>query len=111
MTVTFELAGQRFIALNGGPAFTFNESVSFMVQCGDQATVDYFWERLSAGGDERAQMCGWLKDRFGLSWQVVPERLFELLRSTELQQGERVVRALLKMRKLDIGELERAAAS
>lgn len=110
MTVTFEIAGQRIVALNGGTVHRFNEAISLMVNCADQQEVDYFWSKLGEGGDPASQMCGWLKDRFGLSWQVVPDVLFELLRSEDKQSAERVTRALLKMKKLDIAELQRAAA-
>jgi predicted 3-demethylubiquinone-9 3-methyltransferase (glyoxalase superfamily) len=109
LTVSFELDGQPFVALNGGPAFQFTEAVSFMVACADQAEVDHFWERLGAGGDPAAQQCGWLKDRFGVSWQVVPARLHELLADPNPERAARVTAAMLAMKKLDITELERAA--
>jgi len=108
MTVAFELDGQPFTALNGGPAFTFSEAISFQIACQTQAEVDYFWERLSAGGDPAAQQCGWLKDRYGLSWQVVPTILPELLGNAEPAQAQRVTAALLQMKKLDIAALQRA---
>ncbi len=108
MTVEFELEGQRFLALNGGPQFTFNESMSFMVLCDNQDEVDYFWEKLTEGGEEGP--CGWLKDKFGLSWQVVPTRLAELLNDKDAKRVERVTAAFLKMKKLDIDALERASA-
>lgn len=108
MTVTFELNGQQFTALNGGPVFTFSEAVSFVVNCDDQEEVDYYWERLSEGGDEQAQQCGWLKDKYGLSWQIVPNALPELLRDKDPQKAERVMTALLQMKKLDIEGLRRA---
>jgi len=92
MTVSFELAGQEFMALSGGSSFSFNESVSFMVLCDTQADVDYFWEKLSEGGDPNAQMCGWLKDKFGLSWQVTPTGMLELLRAQDPQRAERASR-------------------
>lgn len=101
LTVAFELDGQRFTALNGGPHFKFNEAVSFVVRCDSQEEVDYYWGKLSAGGSEG--QCGWLKDQFGLSWQVVPAKLPELIRN------QKAMDAMLKMKKLDIGELERAA--
>jgi predicted 3-demethylubiquinone-9 3-methyltransferase (glyoxalase superfamily) len=110
MTVAFELAGQPFTALNGGPLFTFSESVSFVVSCADQAEVDHYWDRLSDGGDPAAQQCGWLKDRFGLSWQVVPEALGRLMGGGDAAQAARVTEAFLKMKKFEIAELERAAA-
>ena len=108
MTIAFELDGQAFTALNGGPVFKFNEAVSLQIDCKDQGEVDYYWEKLSAGGDVIAQQCGWLKDKFGLSWQVVPSRLAEMLQDADPGQFERVMAALLKMKKLDVAELERA---
>jgi predicted 3-demethylubiquinone-9 3-methyltransferase (glyoxalase superfamily) len=110
MTVAFRLAGQPFVALNGGPLFRFTEAISFQVSCADQAEVDYFWDRLSEDGDPAAQQCGWLKDRYGLSWQVVPTRLHELLADPEPEQVARVTEAMLRMKKFDIAELERARA-
>jgi predicted 3-demethylubiquinone-9 3-methyltransferase (glyoxalase superfamily) len=107
LTVEFELDGQGFTALNGGPVFNFNEAVSFQVNCDTQEEIDYFWDRLGAGGDEAARQCGWLKDKFGLSWQVVPSMMAELMSGPG---SERVMTALLKMKKLDIAELRRAAA-
>jgi predicted 3-demethylubiquinone-9 3-methyltransferase (glyoxalase superfamily) len=107
MTVSFELDGQRFVALNGGPEFGFNESVSFQVDCGDQAEVDRYWSRLSEGGEEGP--CGWLKDRFGLSWQIVPTALPELLRDPDPERAQRVMQAMLQMKKIDIDELRAAA--
>ena len=101
LTVAFELDGQRFTALNGGPHFKFTEAVSFVVRCDSQAEVDEYWEKLSAGGSDG--QCGWLKDKFGLSWQIVPKQLPELLRNPKAMQ------AMMGMKKLDIGELERAA--
>ncbi len=103
LTVSFELDGQRFTALNGGPMFKFNEAVSFVVRCDSQQEVDEYWEKLSAGGSE--SQCGWLKDKFGLSWQIVPARLGELIKNPKTME------AMLQMKKLDIGELERAARS
>lgn len=108
MTVTFELDGQRFVALNGGPNFQFNEAVSFQIPCRDQAEVDHYWERLGEGGEPGP--CGWLKDRFGLSWQVVPNRLPELLSDPDREKAQRVMAAMLEMGKIEIAELERAAA-
>jgi predicted 3-demethylubiquinone-9 3-methyltransferase (glyoxalase superfamily) len=108
MTVLFELAGQSFTALNGGPVFKFNEAVSFEVECATQQEVDYFWDRLSEGGDPRAQQCGWLKDRFGLSWQVVPAVLNELVSDPRSPKSQRAMQAMLGMKKLDIAELQRA---
>jgi predicted 3-demethylubiquinone-9 3-methyltransferase (glyoxalase superfamily) len=110
MTVEFELDGQRLTALNGGPHFRFNEAVSLQVDCADQAEVDYYWSRLGADGDERAQQCGWLKDRYGLSWQVVPAVMAEMFSDEEPERSGRVMEAMLKMKKLDIAELEKAYA-
>lgn len=109
MTVDFELEGQQFTALNAGPVFKFNEAVSFVVACKDQAEVDYFWSKLGEGGDPKAQQCGWIKDKFGLSWQVVPTILDELMASPDRAKADRVMAAMLKMKKLDVAELERAA--
>jgi predicted 3-demethylubiquinone-9 3-methyltransferase (glyoxalase superfamily) len=109
MTVTFELDGQRFIALNGGPDFAFNEAISFEVSCKSQEEVDAFWSKLSEGGEEGP--CGWLKDRFGVSWQIVPMRLEELLKDPDEEKAQRVMAAMLKMKKIEIDALERAAAA
>jgi len=106
MTVAFELAGQKFIALNGGPHFKFTEAVSFVVNCRTQKEVDYFWKKLSAGGKE--VQCGWLKDKYGVSWQIVPTVLSELLSNRDAGKRERVMQALLKMVKLDIKAMKRA---
>lgn len=108
MTVAFELDGQSFTALNGGPVFQFSEAISFQVNCATQEEIDYYWEKLSAGGDPKAQVCGWLKDRYGLSWQVVPNMLNELLEDENSPAAQRAMEALLKMKKLDIAELRRA---
>jgi predicted 3-demethylubiquinone-9 3-methyltransferase (glyoxalase superfamily) len=107
MTVAFELDGQAFVALNGGPEFTFNEAVSFQVDCRTQDEVDHFWTRLTDGGEEVT--CGWVKDRFGVSWQVVPTRLNELVADPDPERSERAMRAMLGMKKLDIAALEEAA--
>lgn len=107
MTIAFELDGQDFTAINGGPAFKFNESVSFVIHCRNQKEIDYYWNKLSQGGVEQAQMCGWLKDRYGLSWQVVPDRLNQLM-SAPGKSG-RVMAAILKMKKIDLATLEQAA--
>jgi len=109
MTVAFELDGQRFVAINGGPDFTFNEAISLEVDCGSQEEVDYFWSRLGEGGEEGP--CGWLKDRYGVSWQIVPRRLVELLEESDPETADRVMSAMLKMRKIDIATLEDAAAA
>jgi predicted 3-demethylubiquinone-9 3-methyltransferase (glyoxalase superfamily) len=108
MTVTFELDGQQFVALNGGPDFTFNEAISFQVDCKTQEEVDAFWDALSEGGEEGP--CGWLKDRFGVSWQIVPTALSELLADPDRERSQRVMRAMLGMGKIEIAGLERAAA-
>jgi predicted 3-demethylubiquinone-9 3-methyltransferase (glyoxalase superfamily) len=103
LTIAFELDGQKFTALNGGPKYKFNEAVSFVVRCDSQQEVDDYWVKLSAGGSE--SMCGWLKDKFGLSWQIIPARLGELIRNPK------AVRAMMAMKKIDLAELERAAQS
>jgi len=108
MVVEFTLAGQSFLALNGGPIFKFSEAVSFVVNCDDQQEVDHYWEKLSAGGDENAQMCGWLKDKFGLSWQIVPKRMSELYASGNAEKSGRMMKAMMQMKKLDIKKLEEA---
>lgn len=107
MTVSFELDGRSFVALNGGPMFTFNEAVSFQIMCDTQAEIDHYWDALTAGGEE--SRCGWLKDRFGVSWQVVPVRLPELLSSEDPAVAQRVTEAFMPMNKLDISVLEAAA--
>lgn len=107
MTVSFELDGQEFLALNGGPEYTFSEAVSFQVDCETQEEVDTYWNALSEGGEEGP--CGWLKDRFGLSWQIVPRRLTELLMDSDREKSQRVMQAMLGMKKIEIPELERAA--
>jgi predicted 3-demethylubiquinone-9 3-methyltransferase (glyoxalase superfamily) len=109
MTVAFELDGQPFTALNGGPEFTFSEAISFQVDCRSQEEVDRYWSRLSEGGEEGP--CGWLKDRFGVSWQIVPRRLNELLHDPDPETGRRVMEAMLQMRKIDVPVLEEAAAA
>lgn len=108
MTVTFRLDGQDFVALNGGPHFKFSEAVSFMVNCESQAEIDRYWAKLGAGGDEKAQQCGWLKDKFGLSWQVVPTALAEMMTDPDRRKSERVMKALLQMKKLELAALRRA---
>jgi len=108
MTVEFELEGQTFVALNGGPVFKFNEAVSFIVNCDTQEEIDYYWEKLSQGGDKKAQQCGWLKDKYGLSWQVVPRQLSEMMSDRATKRSESVMKALLQMKKLDIKKLEEA---
>jgi predicted 3-demethylubiquinone-9 3-methyltransferase (glyoxalase superfamily) len=109
MTIDFELDGQRFAALNGGPLFHFTEAVSLVVHCQSQEEVDHYWSRLTEGGDEKAQQCGWLKDRYGLSWQVVPEELIRMLTGPDAAKVSRVTAALMQMKKLDLAALHRAA--
>lgn len=106
MTVAFQLAGQSFTGLNGGPQFRFSEAVSFVVDCADQAEVDEYWEKLAEGGEKGP--CGWLKDRFGLSWQIVPSVLVELISDPDPERAQRTMAAMMKMSKLDIAELKRA---
>ena len=110
MTVAFELDGQKFTALNGGPVFKFNEAVSLQVNCSNQEEIDYYWDKLSKGGDPKAQQCGWLKDKYGLSWQVVPTILPELLQDHESPTAQRAMEAMLRMKKIDVRELEQAVA-
>jgi predicted 3-demethylubiquinone-9 3-methyltransferase (glyoxalase superfamily) len=109
MTVSFELDGTKFVALNGGPDFTFNEAISFQVSCHDQEQVDAFWSTLSEGGEEGP--CGWLKDRYGVSWQIIPTALPRLLSDPDPERAQRVMAAMLEMRKIEIDALERAAAA
>jgi predicted 3-demethylubiquinone-9 3-methyltransferase (glyoxalase superfamily) len=106
MTAEFEIAGQNFVALNGGPHFKFSEAISFQVMCDTQEEIDYFWSRLSQGGQEGP--CGWLKDKFGLSWQVVPVALIDMLKNPDTKKSQRVTRAFLQMKKFDIAVLKRA---
>jgi predicted 3-demethylubiquinone-9 3-methyltransferase (glyoxalase superfamily) len=108
LTVEFELNGQTFTALNGGPAFKFNEAISFQVHCESQNEVDHYWEKLSQGGDEKAQQCGWLKDKYSVSWQIVPTVLGEMLQDKDPKKSGRVMNALLQMKKIDIRTLEKA---
>jgi predicted 3-demethylubiquinone-9 3-methyltransferase (glyoxalase superfamily) len=110
MTVAFELNGQSFTALNGGPHFKFNEAVSLQVECETQEEVDYYWTKLGEGGDPEAQQCGWVKDKFGLSWQIVPKILPELIGDPDAEKVKRVFQAMLQMKKLDVAGLQRAAA-
>ena len=107
MTVEFRLDGQPYTGLNGGPQFTFSEAISFQIMCADQEEVDRYWSRLSEGGEEGP--CGWLKDRFGVSWQVVPTRLYELLSDPDTARAQRAMQAMLGMKRIDIAEMERAA--
>ncbi len=108
MTVEFEIEGQKFLALNGGPIFKFNEAISFQVYCETQEEVDYYWEKLSEGGDEKAQQCGWLKDKYGVSWQIVPTILIKMLKDKDSEKSQKVMKAMLQMHKLDITTLKKA---
>jgi predicted 3-demethylubiquinone-9 3-methyltransferase (glyoxalase superfamily) len=108
MTIAFELEGQEFVALNGGPVFTFAPAISFVVNCEAQEEVDKLWEKLSEGGDEESQQCGWLKDKYGLSWQIVPTILGEMLQDEDAEKSERVMKAMLQMKKIDIEGLRQA---
>jgi predicted 3-demethylubiquinone-9 3-methyltransferase (glyoxalase superfamily) len=108
MTVAFELNGQPFTALNGGPVFKFNEAISLQVLCETQEEIDYYWERLSTGGDENAQQCGWLKDKYGVSWQIIPAALVEMSSDPDPARSGRVMEAILKMKKINLDELKRA---
>ena len=110
LTVAFELDGRPFTALNGGPQFKFNEAVSFQIPCRNQEEIDYYWDKLTAGGDARAQQCGWLKDRYGLSWQVFPAAVMDMLQDQDRKKADRVMQALMEMRKMDLAALERAYA-
>ena len=107
MTVEFQLEGQEFVALNGGPHFKFTEAISFVVNCATQEEVDYFWEKLTADGGQES-MCGWLKDKYGLSWQVVPTILIELFKDKDAEKSQRVMKAMLQMKKIDISKLKQA---
>jgi predicted 3-demethylubiquinone-9 3-methyltransferase (glyoxalase superfamily) len=109
LTIEFEIEGQKFTALNGGPVFKFNESISFVVNCDTQEEVDYFWEKLNADGGQESE-CGWLKDKFGVSWQVVPTVLIEMLQDKDSEKSERVMKAMLQMQKIDIKKLNAAYA-
>ena len=108
MTVAFDLDGHAFTALNGGPLFKFNEAISFQVSCKTQEELDYYWEKLSEGGDEKAQQCGWLKDKYGVSWQVIPTVLLEMINDADPEKSQRVMKAMLQMKKIDIEKLRRA---
>ncbi|MEG0774864.1 VOC family protein [Clostridium sp.] len=109
MTVEFQLEGQKFIALNGGTQFKFTEAISFIINCESQEELDYYWEKLSEGGDEKAQVCGWLKDKYGVSWQIVPSDLMEMISGPDTEKSERVMKALLQMKKkIDIEALRQA---
>jgi predicted 3-demethylubiquinone-9 3-methyltransferase (glyoxalase superfamily) len=108
MTATFQLEGQEFVALNGGPQFKFTKAISFVVNCESQEEIDYYWVKLSEGGDEKAQQCGWLKDKYGLSWQIFPPILGKLLQDKDPEKSKRVMNAMLKMKKFDIKTLKQA---
>jgi len=108
MTASFTIDGLEFTALNGGPVFKFNESISFVVHCKDQAEVDYYWEKLTSNGGQEVE-CGWLKDKFGLSWQIVPDALFELLGDKDPVKSQKVMKAMLQMKKIDVAKLKQAA--
>ena len=108
MTVSFEINGQKFVGLNGGPTFKHSEAVSFQVDCEDQNEIDYYWEKLSEGGDEKRRVCGWTVDKFGVSWQVVPKVLKEMLDSEDQDAAGRVTNAMMAMGKMDISELQKA---
>src|SRR5690625_83143 len=108
MTVEFQLDGQEFVALNGGPLFKFTEAISFIVYCENQDELDYFWEKLSKGGNEKAQNCGWLKDKFGVSWQIIPSILTEMVSDPDPEKSERVMKTMLQMKKIDIKILMQA---
>jgi predicted 3-demethylubiquinone-9 3-methyltransferase (glyoxalase superfamily) len=108
MTIDFEIEGQKFLGLNGGPIFRFNEAISFQIYCDTQEEIDYYWEKLTEGGDKNAQVCGWLKDKFGVSWQVVPIAMIKMLQDKDSKKTERVMKAMLQMHKLDIDALTKA---
>jgi predicted 3-demethylubiquinone-9 3-methyltransferase (glyoxalase superfamily) len=108
MTIDFEIEGQKFLALNGGPIFKFNEAISFQIYCDTQEEIDYYWGKLTEGGDKNAQVCGWVKDKFGVSWQVVPIALIKMLQDKDSKKTERVMKAMLQMQKLDIDALSKA---
>ena len=108
MTVSFELDGQSFTGLNGGPLFKFSEAISFLVNCQTQEEVDHYWGNLSAGGVPEAQQCGWLKDKFGLSWQIVPVAMMDMMKDPDTKKSQRVMAAMMQMKKLDIAALQRA---
>jgi predicted 3-demethylubiquinone-9 3-methyltransferase (glyoxalase superfamily) len=110
MVVAFELDGHGFTALNGGPVFKFNEAISFQVQCDSQEEIDDYWRKLSEGGDPKAQQCGWLKDKYGASWQIVPRVMGELMASGDATKSDRVMTAMLKMKKIDLAALKKAFA-
>jgi predicted 3-demethylubiquinone-9 3-methyltransferase (glyoxalase superfamily) len=108
MTVEFQIEGQQFVGLNGGPHFKFNEAISFIVNCDSQKEVDYYWEKLSEGGDPKAQVCGWLKDKFGVSWQIVPTEMNDMFQDENSEKAQRAMRAMLQMKKLDLATVKKA---
>jgi predicted 3-demethylubiquinone-9 3-methyltransferase (glyoxalase superfamily) len=108
MTVEFQLEGMNFVALNGGPQYKFTEAISFIINCETQEELDHYWEKLSQGGDQKAQVCGWLKDKFGVSWQIIPANLSEMVSDPNPEKSERVMKAMLKMKKMDIQTLKEA---
>lgn len=108
MTIEFEIEGQRFLALNGGPIFKFNGAISFQIYCDTQEEIDYYWDKLAQGSDKNAQVCGWLKDKFGVSWQIVPVALIKMLEDKDSKKTERLMKVMLQMRKLDIDALTKA---
>jgi predicted 3-demethylubiquinone-9 3-methyltransferase (glyoxalase superfamily) len=110
LTVGFELDGEHFTALNGGPQFKFTEAVSFVVHCETQAEVDHYWSKLGAGGDPKAQQCGWLKDKYGLSWQIIPNALIKLLSDPDKAKSGRAMQAMMQMKKIDLAKLQQAFA-
>lgn len=110
LTVAFELGGTPFVALNGGPLFKFTEAISFQIECADQTEVDYYWDKLTPGGDPECQQCGWLKDKFGVSWQVVPAVLTKMITDPDKAASQRAFQAMMEMKKFNIAELERAFA-
>lgn len=106
MTVEFELEGQQFVALNGGSKYKFTEAISFIISCETQEELDYYWEKLSEGGDEKSQVCGWLKDKYGVSWQIVPANLSKMVSDPDSEKSERVMKAMLQMKKINMNVLE-----
>lgn len=110
LTVSFELDGHKFVGLNGGPNFKFNEAISFEISCDTQQDIDYFWNKLTTGGDPEAQVCGWLKDKYGVSWQVAPTVMYKMLEGSPTPASERAMAAMMKMKKLDLATLEKAYA-
>ncbi|MDN7246424.1 VOC family protein [Planococcus shenhongbingii] len=111
MTVEFQIEDQEFLALNGGPEFKFSEAISFIINCESQEEIDYYWDKLTEGGDEKAQICGWLKDKFGVSWQVTPIALNEMLMDSDTEKVERVMKSFMQMKKIDLTELQKVYES